>query len=321
MKQEQLITEMCHDYRKQHKAVYQAWNKNAISLQYVGLEATARITVADYSGITLQYSGTGAGVVEVTENSLILTANSVPTTYDLTAAAYDTIAELVAVIDALTYWACTKHANMNGAELSKNLAIVTVADAKTDPVTLAMDRCIYAEAPNSTPDTNWGIVGKLFLRGTAVDTLAELVAFIDGLADWTCALGDQFDGTEASSSLATAVAADAKTAALVLLQGTNLQIKIVIPVTATGKKVTVTKVLGSITGTGAGTFEFTKGSTVVWTESAGLTTVEKVSTLPSLDSDVGEQLTLKVKMATTLTAGYLAVAYDEKYADATEIRV
>jgi len=107
----------------------------------------------------------------------------------------------------------------------------------------------------------------------------------------------------------------------VLLQGTNLQIKISIPAVAAGKKVTVTKVLGSITGTGAGTFEFSKDDTLVWLESAGLTTVEKVSVLTSLDSDVGEQLILRLKMATTLTAGYLSIAYDEKYADATAIRV
>ena len=159
------------------------------------------------------------------------------------------------------------------------------------------------------------------IAAAAYDTLTELVAYIDGLADWTCTLGDQFDGTEASASLTIVAATDVLTAGVWFVQDTNLQIKIVIPTVATGKKVTVTKVLGSITGTGAGTFEFTKGSTLAWLESAGATTVEKVSTITSLDSNVGEQMILILKMGTTLTAGYLTVAYDEKQADAIPLFV
>jgi len=214
---------MVSDYRKDKKAVYQAFNKNAIKITYVGAEVTA--------------------TAEVKANTLELAAPALTVTYNINIAA------------------------------------------------------------------------------AAYDTLSELVAYIDGLADWTCTLGDQFDGTEASASLTIIAATDVKTAGVWFVQDTNLQIKIVIPTVAAGKKVTVTKVLGSITGTGAGTFEFTKGSTLAWVEAAGATTVEKVSTITSLDSSVGEQLILRLKMATTLTAGYLTVAYDEKQADAIPLFV
>lgn len=214
---------MVSDYRKDKKAVYQAFNKNAIKITYVGAEVTA--------------------TAEVKANTLELAAPALTVTYNINIAA------------------------------------------------------------------------------AAYDTLTELVAYIDGLADWTCTLGDQFDGTEASASLTIVAATDVLTAGVWFVQDTNLQIKIVIPTVATGKKVTVTKVLGSITGTGAGTFEFTKGSTLAWVEAAGATTVEKVSTITSLDSSVGEQLILRLKMATTLTAGYLTVAYDEKQADAIPLFV
>jgi len=223
VKNEQLINEMVSDYRKDKKAVYQAFNKNAIKITYVGAEVTA--------------------TAEVKANTLELAAPALTVTYNINIAA------------------------------------------------------------------------------AAYDTLTELVAYIDGLADWTCTLGDQFDGTEASASLTIVAATDVLTAGVWFVQDTNLQIKIVIPTVATGKKVTVTKVLGSITGTGAGTFEFTKGSTLAWVEAAGATTVEKVSTITSLDSSVGEQLILRLKMATTLTAGYLTVAYDEKQADAIPLFV
>lgn len=216
MRIEQLINEMVYEYRKDKKAVYQAWNKNAIYVKYVGAQATA--------------------TCEVKANSLELAAPALTVLYDID---------------------------------------LTAANR---------------------------------------DTLAELVAYINSLDDWECSLGNQFDGTEASASLTVVGATSVLTGAW-FVQDANLQIKIAIPTTPAGKKITVTKVLGMITGTGAGTFEFTKDSELVWLEAAGATTVEKVSTIPSLDSSIGEQLILRLKMATTLTAGYLTVAYEEKQAN------
>ncbi len=225
MKPEQLTNEQIFDLRKEHKAIYQAWDKTkAISIVYTGVEATA--------------------TAEVTAGTLVLCAPALTVlrTIDLTAAATDTLAEVVADIN--TYG--------NG---------------------------------------------------------------------FAATLGDQFNGTDLSLNLTIIAATSVKTTAVWFVNDTNLQIMITIPTVATGKKVTVTKVLGSITGTGAGTFEFTKTATLVWLESAGATTVEKVSTITSLDSNVGEQLILRLKMATTLTAGYLSINYDEKQADAIPLFV
>jgi hypothetical protein len=156
------------------------------------------------------------------------------------------------------------------------------------------------------------------------DILSEVVDAINTFGTgFAAVLGDQFDGDEASASLTIAGPTSVKTTAVWFAFDANIsnKIKITIPTVVVGKKVTLTKVLGSVTGTGASTFEFTKDSTLVWLETAGTTGVEKVSTLPSLDSNVGEQLILRLKMASTLTAGYLTVAYDEKQADAIPLFV
>jgi len=176
---------------------------NALTVQYVGVQATARITVADYSGITIQYIGAGpTGTVEVTENALNLyVGSSLVQSYDLTVAANDTITEIVALVDALSEWTCTKHADMDGAELSKHLKIIGQTDCKTGAISLAMDRCIFAEAPDATPDTNFGPAGKMFLRLNMVDTITEIAAVIDGFADWSGAKHADAEGGELSKCL------------------------------------------------------------------------------------------------------------------------
>jgi hypothetical protein len=186
---------------------------NGITIQYVGAQASAKVTVADYSGITIQYVGAQAtATVEVIEDALVLCAPAGTELfrYDLTIAANDTITEIVAVIDALTDWTCTKHANMGGTEKSIHLKIAGSTDCKTGAISLAMDRCIYGEAPNATPDASLGPAGKLFLRDTAKDTIAELVAFIDAFADWTCTKHADMAGHEASRLLKLLVATACK---------------------------------------------------------------------------------------------------------------
>jgi len=186
---------------------------NALTVQYVGAQANARITVADYNGITIQYVGSGpTGTVEITENALNLyIGDSLVQSYDLTVAANDTITEIVALIDALTEWTCAKHANMDGAEKSIHLKIIGQTDCKTGAISLAMDRCIYGEAPNATPDTNFGPAGKMFLRLGTVDTITEIAAVIDAFADWTGAKHANAEGGELSKCLKLKTATDAKT--------------------------------------------------------------------------------------------------------------
>jgi len=180
---------------------------NGITIQYVGAQASAKVTVADYSGITIQYVGAQAtATVEVIEDALVLCAPAGTELfrYDLTIAANDTITEIVAVIDALTDWTCTKHANMGGTEKSIYLKIAGATDCKTGAISLAMDRCIYGEAPTGTPAV------RLFLRDTTKDTIAELVAFIDAFADWTCTKHADMAGHEASRLLKLLVATACK---------------------------------------------------------------------------------------------------------------
>lgn len=73
------------------------------------------------------------------------------------------------------------------------------------------------------------VVEGIDLTNASYDTLAELVAYIDALPDWECELGDQFDGSEASASLAVVAAADVKTAAVWFAQDANPQMVITIP--------------------------------------------------------------------------------------------
>jgi hypothetical protein len=148
------------------------------------------------------------------------------------------------------------------------------------------------------------------------------VAYIDALADWQCELGSQFDGTELSTDLTIAGPTDCKTAGVWFVYPTNLQIKIVLPTVAAGKKITVTKILLVSTYTsGASALKIYKGLTQVWEEAGAGTTVEKESSLPSMDGNVSEQVTIKIVNSAAMTAGQLVVAYDEKQADAIPLFV
>jgi hypothetical protein len=223
MRQEQLINEQIYDLRKEHKAVYQAWNANAIYIKYVGAQETA--------------------TAEVKSNSLELAAPSLTVLYDID----------------LT------HANYN--------------------------------------------------------LLSELVAYINGLADWECSLGDQFEGTEASLSL-TVIGATSVLTGVWFAQDTNLQIKTVLPTVSAGKKIKITKIIYDSTySSGTSLLKIYKGSDQVWEETANSTTVEKESPLPALDGNISEAITIKVVNSAVMTAGKLVVAYEERYADAVPIVV
>lgn len=317
MKYEKLALEQYRTLMQESKAQIQEWSKTqVIQLAYVGAQTTARASVLDgMHGIVVQYTaGEASATIEVTENSIILCAPAGTPVYtlDLTAAANDTITELVAVIDAYADWTCTKHADMVGTELSKNMLIVGAADCKTGTYTTHMDRYLFVEAPNATPDTNVGPGGKIFLRDLSYDTLAELVAFLDGLADYVCTLGTQFDGTDLSSNLAAVAATSIKTA-LWLAGDTNLQIKITVPAETVGKSLKITAVLGSSTYTsGTSFFRAYDGAELKWSEAAGATGVEKVSTLPGLTITPGNQAVIKIFNSAAMTAGYLTIGYDEK---------
>jgi len=315
MNLEKLTLEQYRTLMQESKAQIQLWDKTqVINLKYVGIQTTARATVAVYDGFTIRYAGAGAGTVAVAEDTVTISGNGTPTVYDLTNASYDTIGELVAVIDGLGDWTCVKGANIATSVPSKHLAILTATDCKTGDVICLMDNALFVEAPNATPDTNVGIDGKIFLRNTSYDTLAELVAFLDGLADYTCTLGTQFDGTDLSSNLASMVATSIKTSSGLWLAGSaNLQIKITVPAETADKSLKLTAVLGASSyGSGTSFFQVYDGAELKWSEAAGANGIEKVSTLPGLTITPGNQAVIKIINSAAMTAGYLTIGYDEK---------
>ena len=317
MQFELLMGEQYRELRKESLALYQAWTKGkGLDLLYTGAEVTARTSVlAAANAIVVTYVGAEvSATIEVTENSVILCAPALTPvlTIDLTAAANDTITELVAVIDALDDWTCTKSAGMVGTELSKNLAILSATNTKS-ACTCVTDRYLYVEAPNSTGDVNVGPGGKIFLRALAYDTLTELVAHLNGLADYTCTLGSQMDGTELSTGLANVAAASILTTALDFAMTVNPQMVITIPAPATTQVVTFTGFVGKSTyASGTSLIEVYDGATKKWSEPAGATTVYKESVLQRYTMTTGNALRVKVVNSVEMTAGEMAVAYEIK---------
>jgi hypothetical protein len=314
---DRLLRSQLRELEKKSLAVYQAWTKGkGIDLLYTGAEATARASVlAAANAIVVTYVGSEASAtIEVTENSIILKAPDTVTvlTIDLTAAANDTLTELVAVIDALADWTCTKSAGMVGTELSKNLAILSATTTKS-ACTCVTDRYLYVEAPNSTGDVNVGPGGKIFLRALAYDTLTELVAFLDGLTDYTCTLGSQMDGTELSTGLANVAAASILTTALDFAMTVNPQMVITIPAPTSSEQIIFTGFVGKSTyGSGTSTILVYDGATQKWSEPAGATTVVKESLLKRYTMTAGNALKVKVVNSVEATAGEMAISYDIK---------
>ena len=193
---------------------------------------------------------------------------------------------------------------------TKAISIVYTGAQATATVEVEANGMILC-APAATP------VRTIDLTAAATDTLAEVVADINtalGASGWAAVLGDQFDGTDLSLNLTIIAPTSVKTTAVWFVNDTNLQVKITVPAVTNNKQIILTKVLGCVTGTGASLFKVYDGSTKVWEETAGTTTVEKVCSIPALTITAGNQCIVKVSMATTLTAGYLVIGYNEKFA-------
>jgi hypothetical protein len=159
------------------------------------------------------------------------------------------------------------------------------------------------------------VVQNIDLTAANRDTLAEVVAFIDGLADWECALGDQFDGTEASASLAVCGApVDVHVASPVwFAQDANLQMQILIPAAPAGSAIAFAgAAFVSTYGGGTSELQVFDGTTKIWSEPAAATTVKKDSLLRRYTMTAGNALTVKVLNSSTMTAGEMSVAYEIK---------
>jgi hypothetical protein len=106
---------------------------NGMDIRYVGAAAAATMTI---SGNTLTTATTG-GVDDLS--------------IDLTNASYNTMVELVAYIDGLANYTCTKHASADSYSLSKALADVASQDIKTGAYTAVKEatRMMNAEVGDS----------------------------------------------------------------------------------------------------------------------------------------------------------------------------
>lgn len=150
--------------------------ENAFSLVYTGEEATATVTVA---ANTLTYQ---IGEAE-------------PVALDLTNASYNTIAKVVAALDAVEGLTCTLATgavNTNTGITLNNLtatSIKTALNLKYTPANLTWD-----------------------LTNASYNTLTKIVAALDALDLYTCTLAIGAVGTDASALLDALEAASIKTA-------------------------------------------------------------------------------------------------------------
>lgn len=157
------------------------------------------------------------------------------------------------------------------------------------------------------------VVYNLDLSTGPYDTLAELAAYINGLDDWECSLGDQFDGTETSIDLTIIAATDVKTAAVWFARDTNKQMVITIPAPTGNEEIAFTGFVGKSTyGSGTSTILVYDAETLKWSEPAGATTVVKESVLTKYSMTAGNALKVKVVNSVEMTTGEMSVSYEVK---------
>lgn len=157
------------------------------------------------------------------------------------------------------------------------------------------------------------VLYDLDLTAAAYDTLAELVAYINALDDWECSLGGQFEGDEASASLTIAGPSDVKTAAVWFAMDANPKMFIPIPAQTGNEQIIFTGFVGKSTyGSGTSTIQVYDGTTLVWSEPAGATTVLKESLLKAYSMTAGNAMKVKLLNSVEMTAGEMSVSYEVK---------
>ncbi len=179
--------------------------ENAFSLVYTGEEATATVAVAEN---TLTYViGTGE-----------------PVSYDLTNTSYNTIAKVVAAlnaVDGLTCTLATGAVDTNTGITLNNLtatSIKTALNLKYTPANLTWD-----------------------LTNASYNTLTKIVAALDALDLYTCTLATGAVGTDASALLDALEAASIKTAKTLTYSYADVQLD-----TSNASYNTITKVIEAL---------------------------------------------------------------------------
>jgi len=210
-------------------------NVSALTLLYTGTGTataanaanTLTIARANVEGFTLTYTGTGTATVAqaadvltiaranvhafsisytptaeetatitIDATKVILTIDGTPTNYAFADGDKDTIAKMVAVLDAVSGISCTIDAGATGASNSNLLDAMEATDLVAAAVTAT-----YTPA-DETHDLTAG----------AKDTFTEIIAILHAEADLTCTIATGISGSTASTLLDALEAASINTA-------------------------------------------------------------------------------------------------------------
>ena len=160
------------------------------------------------TGITVQYTGAAAtATVAITSTTISgTTAGGVDDfSFDMTTASYDTIAEVVAAIDALANWTASYASELLGTEASTNLLLRASVSAKGAPLYLAAGGGILITNTGFTfRDLTVNFNGSvLVIYGDGVrvlnltlsgNTLTQVVTAINAVTGLTAELTNDTDG-------------------------------------------------------------------------------------------------------------------------------
>ena len=177
-----------------------------------------QINEAPTCGITVTYTGPAAtATFQVTGgNAVGVTAGGVEDfSFSLTHADYDTIAELVAAINALPNWTCTYSGELLGTEPSSNALIGVATSAKTalnwafgGAFTVKYTGTVYHNTCLTNDGTNFRLFGDgLLLLTTALSgNLTTIIGAINAITGFVAALAGvatnpaYINGTELGTS-------------------------------------------------------------------------------------------------------------------------
>lgn len=154
------------------------------------------------AGMTIRYSGAAAtATVQVTATNVIgVTAGSVNDfNFDITTAPYDTLAELVAAINAVTGWSAVLCDSLTGSESSLSMMIIAATSCKSVTQPFACAGGVYisysAAVYSNVTYICDGTILRIYADGVRVysitlsgKTLANLVTEITAVSGFTCVL-------------------------------------------------------------------------------------------------------------------------------------
>ncbi len=153
-------------------------NVHAFNLKYTG-SGTCNAYVDSGDGFcyyregvtafTLQFTGEGTCTVTIAANVLTITRGETPTAYDLTDPLYDTLTELIAVLNAVEDLTCTIGDDALGSESTIKLNAIEATDI-TSELELTYDET----------EITYDLANPLY------DTVGKLVAVLNAIAYFTC---------------------------------------------------------------------------------------------------------------------------------------